>query len=135
MKKEYLLTAEIPPTIAKKFNSRFARAEDAAWEKGEGEWVADFYYRDLPTKAIYTDSAQWVMTVVDLDIKNLYAPVQRYIDENYQEYKIIAAKKATRKDRNDYYLVNLLGKKKTTSPQNMELRFNKTGKLIDSKEE
>jgi len=84
---------------------------------------------------IYTDSAEWVMTVVDMDLKRVYAPIQRHIDENYKEYKITSAKKATRKDRNDYYLINLTGKKKTTMPQKMELRYNKTGKLMETKEE
>jgi len=126
-----LLTEEIPPLVAKKFNSRFARAEEVAWKKKDQEWISNFYYRDLPTTAIYTDSAEWVMTVVELDVKKLYAPIQRNIDENYKEYKVSSAQKATRKDRKDYYLVNLEAKKKTVSPQKQELRFNKTGKLIE----
>ena len=135
LKEEFLLTEEIPDEIAKKFNSRFARAEDVAWTKGEGEWTSKFYYRNLPTTAIYTDSAEWIMTVVDLDVKQLYAPIQRNIDENYKEYKVTSAQKATRQDRNDYYLVTLTAKKKTVEPQNQELRFNKTGKLIEEQDE
>ncbi len=135
LKKEYLLTEEIPPLVAKKFNSRFARAEEVAWEQGEGEWISKFYYRNLPTKAIYTDSAEWVMTIVDMDIKKLYSPIQRQIDENYKDYKVTSAQKATRKDRKDYYLVSLEAKKKSVSPQKKELRYNKTGKLIDEKNE
>lgn len=66
-----------------------------------------------------------------MDIKKLYSPIQRQIDENYKDYRVTSAQKATRKDRNDYYLVSLEGKKKSASPQKQELRFNKTGKLIE----
>lgn len=129
LKNQYLLTVDVPNLVAKKFNSRFASAQDVTWERSGGMWVSSFYYRDLPTTAEFTDSAQWVMTVVELDIKNLYSPLQRNLDENYKDYRVTYAQKATRKDRNDYYYVELVGKKKTVAPHKQGLMFDKTGRL------
>jgi len=133
LKNQYLLTVDVPPLVGKKFNSRFASAEDVTWERVNGKWVSSFYYRDLPTTAEFTDSAQWVQTVVELDLKNLYAPLQRNLDENYSDYRVSYAQKATRKDRKDYYYVELVGKKKTVNPHKQGLMFDKTGRLKEEK--
>jgi hypothetical protein len=129
LKSQYLLTVDVPELVGKKFNSRFSSAQEVTWERSEGKWVSSFYYRDLPTTAEFTDSADWVMTVVELDLKDLYAPLQRNLDENYGDYRVSYAQKATRQDRNDYYYVELVGKKKDVSPQKLGLMFDKTGRL------
>jgi len=133
LKSQYLLTVDVPPLVGKKFKSRFASARDVTWERSGGKWISSFYYRDLPTTAEFTDSAQWVMTVVELDLKNLYTPLQRNLDKNYSNYKVTYAQKATRKDRKDYYYVELVGKKKTVSPHKLGLMFDKTGRLKEEK--
>ncbi|MCD4695392.1 MAG: PepSY-like domain-containing protein [Bacteroidales bacterium] len=130
---QYLLTVDIPPLVGRKFKGRFSSAKDVTWEREEGKWVASFTYRDLPTTAEFSDSAQWVMTVVELDLKNLYAPVQRNLDQNYSDYKVIYAEKATRKDRKDYYYIELVAKKKNLTPHKLGLFFDKTGRLKEDK--
>ena len=129
LKSQYLLTVDIPPLVAKKFKGRFSSAKDVTWEQGDKKWNASFTYRGLPTTAEFSDSAQWIVTVVELEIKNLYAPVQRTLDKDYSGYKVTYAEKATRKDRKDYYYVELVAKKKNTSPHKLGLFFDKTGRL------
>jgi len=129
LKNQYLLTVDIPKNVAKKFNSRFSSAKDVQWETKEGNWLATFTYRSRPTTAEFSDSAQWIMTVVEMDIKSLYAPVQRYVDKEYPDYRVMYAEKATRKDRNDHYYVELICKKKNLIPQKHALYFDKTGRL------
>lgn len=129
LKSQYLLTVDIPPLVAKKFKGRFASAKDVTWETKEGNWVARFYYREMPTTAEFTDSAQWVITISKMDVKNIYAPVQRNLDQNYPDYKVTYAEKATRQDRNNYYYIELVGKNKKASPQKLGLFFDKTGRL------
>ena len=131
LKSQYLLTVDIPRNVAKKFNSRFASAKDVKWGTKEGNWEAQFIYREQPTTAEFSDSAQWIMTVVVLDVKNIYAPVQRTLDKEYPDYKVMYAEKATRKDRNDYYYMEVISKKKKTSNQKLGLYFDKTGRLKD----
>ncbi|MEZ5198447.1 MAG: PepSY-like domain-containing protein [Bacteroidales bacterium] len=129
LKNQYLLTVDIPEPVAKKFKSRFSTAEDVKWETSEGDWKATFTYRDLPTTALFSDSAQWIMTISEMDIKNIYAPVQRTLDSEYSDYRVMYAEKATRKDRNDHYYVELISKKKNLQPQKLGLFFDKTGRL------
>ena len=133
LKNEYLLTVDIPELVARKFKSRFSSAKDVKWETDKGNWVASFTYRYMPTTAIFTDSAQWVQTITELDIKKLYSPVQRTLDREYSDYRVTYAEKATRKDRNDYYYVELIARKKNITPQQLGLYFDKTGKLKEDK--
>ena len=133
LKNQFLLTVDIPAEVAKKFNGRFTNAGNVKWESKEGNWVSYFTYRGLPTSAEFSDSAEWVMTVVQIDTKNLYAPIQRYIDNEYPDYNVIYAEKATRADRNDYYYIELISKKKKEEGQKVGLTFDKTGKIKEKK--
>lgn len=128
LKNQFLLTVDVPPLVAKKFNSRFANASDVKWETREGNWVSHFVYRDQVTTAEFSDTA-WISTVVEQDIKNLYAPVQRILDNDYGDYRIIFAEMTTRADRKDYFYVELISKKKREGDQKLGLFFDKTGKL------
>ncbi len=129
LKDQYLLTVDIPKAVAKKFNSRFSGAKGVTWETSEGNWVADFTHREYSISTEFTDSAQWVMTIVELDTKQIYAPIQRFLDKEYPDYRVTYAEKATRKDRKDYYYIELISKKKKIEPQQLGLFFDKTGRL------
>lgn len=133
-KNQYLLTVDIPEIIGRKFNSRFARAADVTWEKEDTIYTANFIYRESPTIATYTQSGAWIETLQSLDTKNMYAPIDRYLDANYKEYKVNYAEKATRSDRKDYYYVELFSKKKSVKPQQLTLYFDRTGKPIEKTE-
>jgi hypothetical protein len=133
LKNQFLLTVDVPVEVAKKFNGRFSNASEIKWETKEGNWVSHFTYRGLPTTAEFSDSAAWIMTIVEIDTKNLYAPIQRYINNEYSDYNVMYAEKATRADRNDYYYIELISKKKKEENQQVGLYFDKTGKLKEGK--
>jgi len=128
LKNQFLLTVDVPPLVAKKFNSRFANASDVKWETREGNWVSHFIYRNEVTVAEFSDTT-WVSTIVEQDIKNLYAPIQRTLDNDYSDYKVIYAEKTTRIDHKDFYYIELISKKKKEGDQKLGLFFDKTGKL------
>jgi hypothetical protein len=129
LKSQYLLTVDIPPLVARKFKGRFASARDVTWETKKGNYVASFTYRDMSTTAEFTDSAAWVQTVSQMDIKSLYRPIQRILDNEYRDYRPVYAEKVTRQDRDNYYYVELVGKKKDADPHKLGLFFDKTGRL------
>lgn len=129
LKNQYLLTVDIPKDVGKRFNSRFANAQEVKWTTKEGNWEAQFIYRGENTTAEFSDSAQWIQTMVEMDIKNIYAPVQRTLDNDYADYRVAYGEKVTRKDRNDYYYIELVNKKKNAGTQKMGLFFDKTGRL------
>ena len=66
-----------------------------------------------------------------MDPKNIYAPVARYIDENYPDYKVDFGEKAIRKDRNNYYHVLIYTTKKKVVPKEIELYFDKIGRYTE----
>ncbi|MBN3036403.1 MAG: PepSY-like domain-containing protein, partial [Bacteroidales bacterium] len=106
----------------------FARAEDVTWEKEDTVCTANFIYREKFTTAQFSVNGMWIETVEELDTRSLYAPIQRYIDQNYRDYRVSYAEKATRHDRNDYYYIELIAKKKSTQPHQVALYFDKTGR-------
>lgn len=129
LRNQYLLTVDIPDQVARKFKSRFAGATDVTWQTDNNTFVGSFTYRDQPTTAIFSDSAQWIQTTNQLDVKNLYNPVQRYIDENYGNYNPTYAEKVTRMDRDNYYYVELIAKKKNLEPHKVVLYFDSAGRI------
>jgi hypothetical protein len=128
LKNQFLLTVDVPPMVAKKFNSRFTNAADVKWETKDGNWVSHFVYREQVTTAEFSDTA-WISTMTEQDVKNLYAPVQRILDTDYSDYRIIYAEKTIRADHKDFYYVELISKKKREDDQKLGMFFDKTGKL------
>lgn len=129
LKDQYMLTVDIPQDIAKKFTTRFPKASDVTWELYNKNYTARFKFKEKPTVAEYTANAEWISTTVEIDPKELYTPIQRYLDKNFTDYKVSYAEKATLANRNDYYYLELLGKKKTVTPQQQFLYFDKMGRL------
>lgn len=134
LKNQYLLTVDIPNYIARKFKSRFAAAKDVTWETSDTNYVARFTYRDQKTTATFSDSADWIQTVSVLDLKDIYRPVQRQLDENYKDYKLTYAEKVTRADRKNYYYIEMVSKKRDLEPQKLGLFFDSTGRPKEEKE-
>lgn len=135
LKSKYLLTEEIPEGIAKKFSTKYRKPADAKWHEKDGMYVCEFTYRTVPMTAYYSkDSAQWVRTVEEPDVKKgrLYSPVKRFVEKKYPKYKIVSYQKITAADKSkNGYKVKIKAKKKKVSPQEIDLQFNKQGKPIE----
>ena len=135
LKSEFLLTAEIPKEIATDFNKRFRKPADAKWKKEGSFYVSNFVYREIEKTAYYSsDSLKWVKVIEKPDLKKgrLYSPVVRYCEKNYPKYKMVEYKKVVLADKTkSFFSVKLRAKKKKSSSQEIELLFNKSGKLID----
>jgi hypothetical protein len=131
LKSQYLLTVDIPKEVAAKFTSRFATAREVTWEKSDSGFVSHFIYRDKPTFAEFRRDGEWISTIVEVDPSDIYAPVKRYLDQYYKDYKVSYSEKATRRDRQDYYYIELVSKKKNIEPQQTALYFDKLGRVKD----
>ena len=97
----------VPDVVQKEFSKKFPRAENVSWNQVEKNYKVDCFFRGRANYAEFTPEGEWVMTVTDLDTKNLYAPIQRYLDENFKRDKVILAEKAVKADRQDYYYVQV----------------------------
>ena len=79
-----VVSVDVPEAVSKYFSRRFPRAEEVVWEEyGDKNFQARFWYRDISTRAELTPEGVLVSTITEMDPKNIYAPVARYIDENY----------------------------------------------------
>jgi hypothetical protein len=125
---------DVPEVVQKNFSRKFPRAEDPYWSKIDDNYKVDCFYRGRATYAEFTSEGEWVITITDMDIKNLYPPIQRYLDENFKKEKIILAEKAVKADKQNYYYVQLEHRDKETKEVNIiELFFDKTGRIEQAK--
>jgi hypothetical protein len=135
LKSDYFITAELPKKVAKTYMKKYRNVKDAKWRLKGDAYVGEFTYRTIPMETyISKDSAQWIKTIEKPEIKKarIFSPVKRYVEKNYPKYKIAAYQKIVYPNKTkSYYHVKLLAKKKKTSPQEIELDFNKSGKLME----
>lgn len=123
---------DVPEAVTSYFSRRFPRAEEIVWEAyGDENFMARFWYRDTPTKTEFAPDGTLISTITEMDSKNIYGPAQRYIDQNYPDYKVDYGEKAIRKDRNHYYYVLIYTKKKKVEPKEIELYFDKAGRIME----
>jgi hypothetical protein len=124
------LDSEVPEIVQKNFNKKFPRAENISWDKVDNNYKVDCFYKGWVTYAEFTPEGEWVQTISDMDPRDLYPPIERYLDENFNKDKVIIVEKATLANRQDYYYVQLERKEKgRKEPLVFELFFDKTGKI------
>lgn len=129
---ETVVSVDVPEVVTSYFSRRFPRAEEVVWEEiGDNNYQARFWFRDIATRTEFTPDGKLVMTITEMDHKNIYAPVARYLDENYPDYKVDYGEKAVRKDRNNYYYVLIYTTKKKVFPKERELYFDKIGRYME----
>ncbi len=127
-----VMSVDVPQAVTSYFSRRFPTAEEVVWEEyGNKNYMASFWYRDVRTKTEFTPEGELVSTITEMDPKNIYAPVARYLEENYPDYKVDIGEKAVRKDRNNYYYVLIYTTKKKVTPKEIELYFDKIGRYME----
>src|SRR5210317_1005630 len=88
------LSTDLPDAINKSFNKKFPRAENVNWELVDGNYKADFIYKEKQTYVEYNSEGNWVITITREDLKTVYTPVRNYLEEYYSKDKIILIEKA-----------------------------------------
>ncbi len=123
--------AEIPALVKKNFSRRFPKAEETVWKSDENKYFAEFLLNDVNTTIEFSADGVIQVTKTEMDPKNIFGPVQRYLDTKYPSYKVRYAEKVVRKDRKDYYYLEIYSKKRNANPPELQLYFDKNGKLIE----
>ena len=83
---------DVPEIVEKNFSKKFPRAENISWDKVDNNYKVDCFFRGRNTYAEFTPEGEWVQTVIDQDTKNIYPPIQRYLDENFKKANISCKK-------------------------------------------
>ena len=125
-----LPAANVPDNVVQYFERRFPRAEELTWLEEDEYYTARFYYRELLHHTTFDKDAVLLSTKTEMEPDRVYRPILMYVEENYPKYKIDYSEKVIRKDRNNYYYVELYTKKRDL-PEMVYLYFDKMGKPID----
>ena len=82
-----------PGVVKKTFEKKFPKTENASWKQVDSNYVVTFIFRDINQKAEFTPDAKLVSTTTAMDPKNLFRPIETYLDKNYKKFKITSADK------------------------------------------
>ena len=123
------LSAKVPATIKNAFTKKFPRAENVRWDTiNKTNYIAIFKYRNEKQKAEFLPNAKWLKSITVLEIKNLYPPIKRYIEQKFPDHKIKYAEMTTNNQRKSYFYLQVSQKVKSDL-QITQLYFDKSGKL------
>ncbi|MEI6822900.1 MAG: PepSY-like domain-containing protein [Bacteroidota bacterium] len=82
-----------PGVVKKTFEKKFPKNEKASWIKVDSNFVVSFVFRDIDQKAEFTPDAKLVSTTTAMEPKNLFRPLENYLEKNYKKYKVTSADK------------------------------------------
>ncbi len=129
-----------PSNIKKAFDKKFPNNEEAKWVQVDSNYIVTFFLRDVEQKAEFSPEAKLVATTSFMEPKNLFRPLENYLEKNYKKYKVLSAEKVTY-DRNyaklfpekklkSYYMVKISEKVKgSKKPKLSTIYFDSKGTL------
>ncbi len=126
---EQVVYVSPPPNIEKNFERRYKQAEEVAWTKDGDNYKADYIEEGYNASSVYAPNGDWVSSTTEMDPDNLFSPIMRYIESNYKKYKIEYVEKTTKKNRKDFYYVELFSRR--DEPSHVDLFFNKSGRIME----
>jgi hypothetical protein len=124
--------ASIPDAVKKNFARRYPRAIEPIWKSDEKKYFVEFYNNEIRNILEFTPDGIIQVTRTETDPGMLFGPIQRYLADNYKAYKVRYAEKIVRKDRNNYFYVEIFSKKKNANPPELNLYFDKAGRLMQN---
>lgn len=131
-----IAAAEVPDVVVKNQARRFPRSEELEWiDAPKNRYVARFLFRELKQTLTFDAEGTILETRTEMAADRMYRPIMTYLDENYPDYRINYAEQIVRKDRTNFYYLELFTKKRKVSPQNLYLFFDKMGKPLDEEPE
>lgn len=124
--------ADVPDIVKKNFSRRYPRAVDPVWKSTEKKFLVEFYFNEIKNILEFTPDGVIQVTRTETDPSMLFGPIKRYLEDNYKSYKVRYSEKVVRKDRNNYFYVEIFSKKRNANPPEMQLYFDKVGKLMQN---
>lgn len=122
---------DVPQAIMKSFKKRFPKAEEAEWYENDGKFEVEFMNNETKTRLGFAADGMVIVTKTEMDPGALMGPIQKHLDENYPQYKVTYAEKVIRKDRKNYFYLELFTRKRNVSPTNVQLYYDKVGRLME----
>ncbi len=82
-----------PALVKKIFQKKFPNNAEPKWTQVDSNYIVSFLVRDMEQKAEFTPDGKIVSTTAFMDVKNLYKPIDTYLDKNYKKYKVLDGEK------------------------------------------
>jgi len=122
---------DVPDIIRKSFKKRFPKAEEAEWYETDGKFEVEFYNNETKTRLGFGADGMVLVTKTEMDPGSLMGPIVNHLDENYPQYKISYAEKVIRKDRKNYFYIELYTKKRNVTPAEVQVYYDKVGRIME----
>lgn len=124
---------QIPDDVLRDFNRRVRRANQVVWEDVDTAYRANFKTGNNDAYALFDYDGPWIMTSIRLKtrFRNLHPGIQRYFEENMDDYTFLYAEDVEERPREKYFNVAIIDK--TDDPPAGEelkttyLHFSKSG--------
>lgn len=127
--------SDMPAKVKDNFRKKFPKGEISKWDSLDNVFTAHFTQEEMPVKADFGLNTDWLATYEDVTNAEISRPVDQYIATNYPALKVKFAERVTRRDKNNYYYVELGPKaKKGENPPITKLTFDKTGNITKTEE-
>ncbi len=85
--------SDVPALVKKMFDKKFPRTENVNWEQVDSNFVASFFFRINDQKAEFSPEGKLVSTTTIMDPKNIFRPLENYLEKKYNKYKVLKAEK------------------------------------------
>jgi len=79
---------DVPSAVSTSFSSAYASAKDVDWKMDGGNYVAKFEMNDRDMFATYDASGKLIESKVELEKKELPAPILNYVKTTYKEDEV-----------------------------------------------
>ncbi|MBO4581504.1 MAG: PepSY-like domain-containing protein [Bacteroidales bacterium] len=128
-----LISADkLPEGVARTFKKRFASATDVQWHNsGDTVYTACYTMKESSVESDFGASGYWISTTESMDPESLLSSCYKTIALYYPVYKIRAAYKITRSDKNNQFLVHITEGKQAKTAAPVKMYLDKSGKLIN----
>lgn len=103
-----LKESEVPESVKKAFNQKFANAKEVKWSKeSSDEFEAEFKNSKLEQSANFNSSGKWLVTETEIMDSQLPSSIQATISQEFPGYKIAETEKAENSEGSLFYEVEL----------------------------
>jgi hypothetical protein len=122
--------AKMPAKVKDNFRKKFPKGIVTKWDSLDNIYTAYFTQEEMQVKADFGLNADWLATYEDVTGMEYNRVAEQYIATNYPALKLKFAERVTRRDKNNYFYVELAHKaKKGQNPPLTKLTFDKNGNL------
>jgi hypothetical protein len=127
--------SKVPAAVKNNFARRFRMAEELVWDTLGGNYIASFFQGDLNSEVHFKPNGDWVLTKEEMAPDRVFAPVSRFLYEEYPGYKLEYAEKISKADRDVNYYIEVSERVKGIEPDPItRLYFDKSGRVTEVEE-